>query len=77
MATTETKPKMVKIKLPLLRDKDLNAEGEYVGLNGKPYQIKRGVEVEVPVGVYEILETKEKMLAEAMEYESQAAANVQ
>lgn len=65
--------KTVKIRLPLTRNEK---EDVFVGLNGKTYLIKRGVDVEVPVGVAEILERKEKMLEIAMEYESAAAANI-
>lgn len=63
--------KKVKIKLPLTRTEK---DDVFVGLNGKTYLIKRGVEVEVPEGVAEILTRKEKMLALAMEYEAKAAA---
>lgn len=65
--------KTVKIRLPLTRSEK---EDVFVGLNGKTYLIKRGVDVEVPVGVAEILERKEKMLEIAMEYEAAAAANI-
>lgn len=65
------KSKTVKIKLPLTRTEK---DDVYVGLNGKGYLIKRGVEVEVPFGVAKILERKEKMLSVAMEFEAQAAA---
>ena len=61
----------VKIKLPLTRTEK---DDVLVGLNGKTYLIKRGVEVEVPVGVAKILQRKEKMLAIAMEFEAQASA---
>lgn len=64
-------PKKVKIKLPLTRTEK---DDVYVGLNGKGYLIKRGVEVEVPFGVAKILERREKMLSIAMEYEAKAAA---
>ena len=75
MATTTTEikaptVKKVKIKLPLTRSE---SEDVYVGLNGKTYLIKRGVEVEVPKGVAEILQHKEEMLSLAMEFEAQAA----
>ena len=63
--------KKVRIKLPLTRTEK---EDVFVGLNGKSYLIKRGVEVEVPVGVAKILERKEKRLSIAMEVEAQAAA---
>ena len=80
MATTtatkvaETKTKMVKIKLPLTRSEK---EDVYVAVNGKSYLIKRGETVEVPDFVAEVLQHKEEMLAQAMEFEAQAAANVQ
>ena len=65
--------KKVKIKLPLTRTEK---DDVFVGLNGKTYLIKRGVEVEVPAGVAKILERKEKMLSIAMEYEAQASASL-
>lgn len=70
-ASAAKKAKKVKIKLPLTRTEK---DDVFVGLNGKTYLIKRGVEVEVPVGVAKILERKEKMLSIAMEFEAQAAA---
>ena len=77
MASTEAKTapkgeKMVKIKFDLTRHEK---DDIYVALNGKTYLIKRGVEVEVPEGVVEILKHKEEMLAQAIEFEAQAAAN--
>lgn len=64
--------KKVKIKLPLTRqDKD----DVVVGINGKLYQIKRGVEVSVPEYVAKVLERKEKMLEIAMEYEEEMTKN--
>jgi hypothetical protein len=70
MATTTEKK--VKIKIPLTRTEK---DDVYVAVNGKPYQIKRGETVEVPESVAEVLQHKEEMLAEAMEFEAQAAAN--
>ncbi len=63
--------KMVKIKLPLTRN---DKEDVFVGLNGHTWQIARGVEVELPWNVVKILQRQEKMLAQAMEFENQAAA---
>lgn len=75
MAETKTaktaKPKKVKIKLNLSRTEKNDV---YVGLNGKSYLIKRGVEVEVPWGVAKILERREKMLGIALAFEAKAAA---
>ena len=61
MATTktdETKPKMVKVKLRKDRE---HQDDVTVGLNGEMFRIKRGVEVEVPEGVKEILDNTERM----------------
>lgn len=77
MAATEKKvytEKKVKIKLPLTRNEK---DDVYVAVNGRPYQIKRGETVEVPESVAEVLRLKEEMLAEAMEFEAQAAANAE
>lgn len=70
--TTENKTKMVKIKLPKTRNEK---DDVYVAVNGQSYLIKRGEYVEVPASVAEVLENREKMLSEAMEFESQAANN--
>ena len=71
MAETVKKVKTVKVKLPLTRTEK---DDVFVGLNGKTYLIKRGVEVAVPAGVAKILERREKMLSVAMEFEAKAAA---
>lgn len=72
---TENKPvekkNTVKIKLPLTRTEK---DDVYVAVNGKSYLIKRGETVEVPASVAEVLQHKEEMLAQAMEFEAQAAA---
>lgn len=74
-AKAETKtakaPKMVTINLPLTR---AEKDDVFVGLNGKTYLIKRGVDVKVPEGVAAILKRKEKMLSVAMAFEAEAAA---
>ncbi|MBR4079279.1 MAG: hypothetical protein IKK29_03615 [Christensenellaceae bacterium] len=64
------KPKMAKIKLELTRHEK---NDEYVAINGKSYQIKRGEEVEVPQSVVEVLQNKERMLRKAMDFEAEAA----
>lgn len=63
--------KTVRIKLPLTRSEK---EDVYVGINGQSWLLARGVEVEVPWNVVKVLERQEKMLAQALEYENQAAA---
>lgn len=67
-------PKMVTIKLPKTRTEQ---DDVYVCVNGNSYQIKRGVAVEVPDFVAEVLEHRDEMLAVAMEFEQQAAENAQ
>jgi hypothetical protein len=68
----ETKTNMVKIKIPLTRKEK---DDVWVSVNGNKYLIKRGVEVEVPDFVAEVLQHQEEMLDLAMEYEAQASAN--
>ena len=71
MATTEKK---VKIKLPLTRSEK---DDVYVAVNGKSFLIKRGETVEVPDYVAEVLQHRDDMLAEAMEFEAQASAKAE
>ena len=69
--TTETKKvKTVTIKLPLTRTE---TEDVFVRVNGKRYQIKRGVAVEVPWNVAKVIERSEKMTSIAVAYEQKAA----
>lgn len=63
--------KKIKVKLPLTRSEK---EDVFVGINGHTWQIARGVEVELPWNVVKVLERQEKMLAQALEFENQAAA---
>lgn len=60
----------VKIKIPLTKTEK---DDVFVGVNGKTYLIKRGVEVEVPRAVAEILAHKERMLETAIEFEASIA----
>lgn len=70
-ATAQADPneKKVKIKIPLTR---AEKDDVFVGLNGRTFMIKRGVEVEVPEGVAEILRNREEVLMQIIEFESQA-----
>ena len=60
----------VTIRLPLSREE---RDDVYVGLNGKGYLIKRGVNVDVPAGVAEILQRREEMLETALAFEDDLA----
>ena len=57
------------IKLPVTRT---DKEDKWVAVNGKSMQIKRGVPVEVPVCIAEVLQRQEEQLMQAMEYEAAA-----
>lgn len=64
MATTKTTtakevnaaPAEERVKIRLFKDNDKYSDDVYVGVDGKGYKIQRGVTVEVPVIVAEILE---------------------
>jgi len=58
--TKEKKEKLVKIRLPRARDGE--EDHELVGVNGVLYQIKKGVTVEVPASVAEVLAHRDEML---------------
>ena len=58
---------VVTIKLPLTR---AEKDDVWVAVNGKSMQIKRGVEVEVPRCIAEVLRLREEQLIKAMEYEA-------
>ena len=60
------KEKTVCIRLPIERD---NKEDKVVWVNDRRFLIKRGVPVDVPESVAEILENEEKMLSVRYEYE--------
>lgn len=49
-----------KVTIKLYRGEGELAQDVFVGVNGKTYLIKRGVEVEVPLAVAEILDNAEK-----------------
>ena len=62
MATTNTK-KMVKIKIPRTK---ADQEDVFVSVNMETFIVKRGVYVEVPDYVAEVLEHQEEMLEKIM-----------
>lgn len=64
MATTNTNPKkMVKIRIPRTKSDE---EDVFVSVNMETFLIKRGVEVEVPDYVAEVLQHQEEMLENIM-----------
>jgi hypothetical protein len=65
MATKGT----VKIKVPLVRGEN---EDLWVAVNGRSYLIKRGIYVDVPAAVAEVIQHSEEMEARAIEYEASA-----
>lgn len=58
--------KMVKVRIPRTSK---NQEDVFVSVNMKTYLIKRGVEVEVPESVAEVLRHQEEALEAIMEFE--------
>ena len=63
-------PKMVKVRIPRTKK---DQEDVFVSVNLNTYIIKRGVEVEVPDFVAEVLRHQEEMLEQIMEFESEHA----
>ena len=59
----------MRIRLPKERR---DQEDVFVGVNERTWLIRRGVEVEVPECVAEVLENREMMLETIMEFESAA-----
>ena len=60
----------VTIRLPLTREETGDV---FVGVNGRTWLIKRGVNVDVPKCVAEVLRHSEKMLMQSLEFEASAA----
>lgn len=67
----ETAPKMVKVRIPRTRKDE---EDVFVSVNLNTYLVKRGVEVEVPDFVAEVLRHQEEMLEEIMLFEHAATS---
>ena len=67
--TTAPKQKMVKIRIPRTK---ADQEDVFVSVNMYTCIIKRGVEVEVPDFVAEVLRHQEEMLEEIMLFEDAA-----
>ncbi len=65
--TEQPSEKMVKVRIPRTSK---SQEDVFVSVNMKTYLIKRGVEVEVPESVAEVLRHQEEALEAIMEYEN-------
>lgn len=65
----DARERRVRIRLPRERREQ---EDVFVGVNDRSWLIKRGVEVEVPECVAEVLENREMMLETIMEFEAAA-----
>ena len=65
MSTVANKEKTVKIRLPKERGNDADV---YVSVNERSWLIKRGVEVEVPECVAEVIRNRELALEKADEF---------
>lgn len=65
--TATSKKKMVKIRLPRLEGQNV-AQEEFYSVNFKNYIIKRGVEVEVPEEIAEVIKNAEKARDEALNF---------
>lgn len=70
MATTEKTEKMVKVRIPRTK---ADQEDVFVSVNNYTCVIKRGVEVEVPAYVAEVLQHQEEMLEKIMLFDEAKA----
>ena len=64
------KQNTVTLRLPKLR---AGQEDVFVAVNDRTYLIQRGVEVEVPASVAEVLAHKERMRENSLRFEAQRA----
>lgn len=72
---TTNKPEVVKeklVKFRILKTKE-NQDDVFVSVNDRTWQIKRGVDVEIPECVYEVLMHQQRMEEIALEYEEAAS----
>lgn len=69
--TKQVKEKMVKIKIPRTKK---DQEDVFVSVNMRTWIVKRGVEVEVPECVAEVLRHQEEMMEEIMAFEEEKAS---
>ena len=62
----ETKEKMVKIRLPITRDKS----DVFISVNNRTWLVQRGVEVELPECAVEVLRHQEEMIEHTVLFEN-------
>ena len=67
-----TTEKMVKVKLPRERGKE---EAMFVSVNERTWLVKRGIEVEVPECVAEVIRNAELMEDEAYAFNSEVSSS--
>lgn len=60
--------KLVKIRLPIIPGKE-KQEAQFVRVNNRTWTIPRGIEMEVPECVVEVLKHSEDALQEALQYQ--------
>ena len=60
------KEKMVKVNIPYIKGE---SRDQFVGINGKRYQIQKGKDVEVPESVAFVLKEREKQILATLDYE--------
>ena len=65
--TNEQGEQLFKIRLPLLKER---RDAEFVRVNERTWLIPRGVTVEVPACVIEVLENSESLQLEGMQYQA-------
>lgn len=67
----QAKEKMVKIRIPRTK---ADQEDVFVSVNMRTWIVKRGVEVEVPECVAEVLQHQEEMVEKIMDFEEKKAS---
>ena len=69
----ETKEKMVKIRLPITKDKTSDV---FISVNNRTWLVQRGVEVELPECAVEVLRHQEEMIERTVLFENANATKV-
>lgn len=69
-ATQKTKQEVAegKVRIKLFKDNDKYKDDIFVGVNGVGYIVKRGVVVDVPAAVAEVLKNSEEQMMSASEF---------